>query len=154
MLDVSDGVVRPELLQELDCQIQLPTKWERVYFEEKGLQRASFDERRRFLRANLRTKGLMRLRSVLPGISRAPRLYVIYTYNIARAGIAFLHSQQLFPEEICELWLPKSQLPQKVMIVEVVQCTYVGENCYLIGAQLIVNDITSAETRNPNPSLH
>lgn len=118
------------LIAELDCKIQLPEKWANNFFDQSGMQPTSYDERRRHVRVNMRTKAILRIHDSFPSLKRERQIFVIYTCNVARGGVGFLHAEQLYPSELCELWLPK----QKEMI-EVAQCRQVGEQCYMIGAR-------------------
>ncbi len=127
-----------QLLEELECKIQLPKAWEETFFSECGTLPTSFDERRRFVRFNLRQKGLIYLRDSLPSISREQRIHVVYTCNISRGGVAILHFEQLFPGELADLWLGKRKLT-----IEVAQCTHIGPRCNLIGAQFATAQLES-----------
>ena len=123
------------LLEQLECRVQLPEEMADDYFSETGALPTSFDERRRFARFRFRTKAILGVRPTLPVIPRTPEKHVIYSYDMSRGGLAFLHSQQLFPMEVCDLWLPTQKL-----VVRVTRCQYLNENCYLIGSQPVGGD--------------
>lgn len=135
-----------QLLRELDCKIELPPPWRDNFFAEKGLLPTSFDERRRFVRFNWRQKGILYVCDSLPSLSRTQRMHVIYTCNIARSGVGFLHYEQLFPGEICELWLNDHKLT-----VEVAHCARLGPQCYMLGSQMAARqrDVDLVELTTP-----
>ncbi|MDA7979596.1 MAG: PilZ domain-containing protein [Pirellulales bacterium] len=121
------------MLEEVDCRIRLPEKWAGTFFVERGgVQPTAYDERRRHVRVEVRTRAILHIQKSMPCISRRRVTHQIYTRNISRSGVGFLHSEQLYPCELCEIWLPD----QKAMI-EVVHCRYLGECCYAIGAQTV-----------------
>ena len=119
------------LLRDVPCKIQLPEEWQDTFFHASGMQPTSFDERRRFIRFNLRMKGLLHIRETLPSMTRTERMFVIYTCNVARAGVGFLHFEQMFPGERCELLLPTRKIE-----IEIAQCSYIGPKCYMVGAKM------------------
>lgn len=123
-----------ELARQFDqiaCRLQLPEQWAETYFSETGALPTTFDERRSFTRYRLRGKAILELESTIPTIPRRPQKHLVFTYDVARGGLAFLHTEQLYPSEIGRLWLPT----QKV-VVQVARCQYLTETCYLVGTEL------------------
>ncbi len=119
-----------QLLEQIDCRIELPEEWRETFFTDQGAQPTSYDERRRHIRFNLRKKGVLRVCKSPPGVSRSQRLHVIYTCNIARSGVAFLHFEPLLPAEFCELWLCDRKLS-----VNVTHSKVIGPSCCQVGAE-------------------
>ncbi len=130
------------LLEQFDCKIQLPEEWAESFFDERGVLPTSFDERRQFARYHFRGKGILQVQRTLPTIQRSRGLYVIYTFDIARGGFAFLHTSQLFPCELCELWLPTQKLT-----VEITRCQYINSRCYLIGSRPTSRNLATLATQ-------
>ncbi len=130
------------LLELLPCNVQLPAAWRGTFFSDDGVQVPSLDERRRFIRRSLRTRALLRVLPTLSSIERASKYHSIYTWDISRQGMGFLHFEQLFPKEQCEIWLPS----RKAKLV-VAQCRYIGERCFAIGAK-VLTDAEFLESRH------
>jgi hypothetical protein len=119
-----------QLIRQLGCRIQLPHEWQETFFAESGVQPTTLNERRRFVRHRVRTRGILTVRQTLPNIPRGKEIHTIYTFNVSRSGFSFIHSEQLFPLELCDLCLPTQKLT-----VEVARCQFINERCYLIGGQ-------------------
>ena len=118
-------------LASLEDRIELSMAERLIYFNvDSSMPPAKPDDRRRFARLQLRQKAVMDLRQTLPAIERQRAFHCIYTRDISRTGIGFLHADELFPGEECQLWLPQRQLN-----VTVVLCRRQGPRCYVIGAK-------------------
>lgn len=129
---VSDNykAVLTNLLERIECGVEIPEQWAERYFTEEGIEPTSYDERRRFVRFRLRTKAIMKVEGSYPAFPRTDDYYAVYTCDIGRGGLGFLHTEQLLPGELCELWLTTRQ-----MKVEVTRCRYHNEKCYQIGVK-------------------
>lgn len=131
------------LLQQLECRIVLPDAWTDRYFQESGVAATSYDERRGFVRHIYRTKAVLSIEQSLPAIRREPELVAVYSRDISRTGVGFLHSDQLFPGETCRLLLLTH-----AVTVTVASCRKLNDQCYLIGARFRPDPASEAAERN------
>ncbi|HEY2251494.1 MAG TPA: PilZ domain-containing protein [Planctomycetaceae bacterium] len=121
------------VLASLEDRIELSAADRLIFFRtEAGMPPPKPDERRRFPRLQLRQKAVMDLRQTLPAVERPRAFHCIYVRDISRTGIGFLHADELFPGEECQLWLPQKQLN-----VNIVLCRRQGPRCYVIGARFV-----------------
>lgn len=127
MLENNDATNLAELLDRLPCEIQLPDEWEN-FFSKKGVLPTVEDESRRWARMHFRTKAALKTTATLPAINRPPKTQVVYTRDISRGSISFLHAEQLYPGERCQVWLTDRRLR-----VNVERCNRVGPKCYVVG---------------------
>jgi hypothetical protein len=130
MLDTSHRANLNDLLASLEDRIQLPEEW-RDYFSESGVLPAYQNESRRFVRRRIRARVVLELGQTLPAIKRDPALHCVYLRDVSRTGVSFLHADELFPAEDCEIWLPQQKLH-----VTIVRCRRKTARCYLIGARM------------------
>lgn len=121
-------------LANAPCLVRLPPQWE-DFFEKTGWVPAILPDRRRFPRVYLRTQALLVYRQTFPALPRPAIAYTVYTKDISRGGIGFLHGEQLFPSEQMILILPDG----KARLIQVVRCRRIGPNCFEIGAQFAGN---------------
>jgi hypothetical protein len=124
-----------ELQAKLTCQVEVPPEWG-DYMSGSGVVAPTHNDRRRFVRHRFRSRVILELSQTLPSIPREREFHSIYTRDLSRQGVSFLHSRQLFPCERCVLWFP-----QRKMRVDVVSCRRFNSRCYLTAGRLI----TSAE---------
>lgn len=129
MLDDNYHEQLKQLLLVTECPVQLPAQWS-DFFDQKDNLQPYHSDKRRFVRRNFRSRCILDLEQSLPGVPREQKSYGVYSKDISRNGIAFLHSEQLFPgEKIC-VWLPTSKVR-----VTVARCRRHAEFCYEIGAK-------------------
>ncbi|MBN1910768.1 MAG: hypothetical protein JW818_13565 [Pirellulales bacterium] len=128
-------------MNRLRCEIELPPALE-DFFDFEGILPTTADERRRFARMDLRSFGALEYRQTFPVLPRSSCWHRIYTKDLSRGGLCFLHSEQLFPMEQMHVILPaetvKTVLPRcERMIIEIRRCQRRGPRCYEIGACFI-----------------
>lgn len=122
MLDGSDAqLILEAALERLPCRVRVPEEWT-DFFERTGREVGRFDERRRDPRFHCRGKAILQ---------RDGKLYCIYTKNVSRRGLVFLHEEQIFPCENVRVWLPNGTSPR----LAVTRCNRVQHKCYECGAQ-------------------
>lgn len=126
------------LLAQSPCLVRLPPSWT-DFFEKTGLVQGAMSERRRFPRINLRSKAVLQYRQTFPSLPRPSLLYTVYTKDVSRSGVAFLHGEQLYPLEQMTLILPDG----KLRTIQVVRCRRIGPSCFEIGAQFAANSSAS-----------
>lgn len=112
------------------CEVWLPPDWNAAPASGQPLSTVA-DDRRRFPRFHYRVRGLYEPAATFPALARPEKVFVVYTKDISRGGIAFLHSEELFPKEHGRLRLPRKFDRE----FEVVRCLRFAERCYLVGAR-------------------
>lgn len=115
-------------LGALPCAVDVPREWI-DFFSKSGPVPADPHERRRFPRFYLRRRALLEYQTTLGAFERAEAKCCVYTRDLARDGVSFLHVEQLFPNERMRLWLPDRQFE-----FHVVRCLRHNERCFEIGA--------------------
>ena len=107
--------------------VTLPAKWGN-FFEKQDHAQPYQNDQRRYVRRNFRTESILELEQSILTIPREHQLYHVYTKDLSRGGISILHSQQLFPGERAQLWLPTAKIA-----VCVARCYRHNSSCYEIG---------------------
>ncbi|MBN2476776.1 MAG: PilZ domain-containing protein [Pirellulales bacterium] len=128
----------------LRCEVDLPDSWSESPLEGKMLLGSSFDQRR-FPRFQIRVCGALRYRQSLPALPRAEAWHRVFARDISRCGLAFLHSEQLFPREQMRLVLPDG----KESLIEVARCRQIQPRCFEVGVRFVERFRGSAEDRQP-----
>ena len=120
------------ILAKCRCEIELPPTWH-DFFEKTGLLTGAYDEKRRFRRSHFRGCAVLRYGQTFPSLSRPSTWHKVYTKDISRCGLGFLHSEQLFPRESMRVILPDGS--QRT--IEVVRCRRLKRRCFEIGARFV-----------------
>lgn len=118
------------LLSTLPCDVQIPSAWG-DFLGERGLASPTHGDRRHRLRRRLRIKALLEVKQTLVQVERKHERYIVYSYDVSREGMAFVHTEQMFPREECLLWLPHAKVP-----LTVTRCQRYNSRCYVVGTQL------------------
>lgn len=119
------------ILAALEDRIELSPVEKLTYFRpETSAPPMVPNEKRSFTRRSFRARAVLELQQTLPAIERVRGFHCIYTHDVSRTGIGFLHADELYPGEKCRLWLPQQQLEAVV-----VRCRRKGDRCYVIGAR-------------------
>jgi hypothetical protein len=130
MLERNDPGQLTQLLKSLECKAQLPSHLLDL-FSRRGVIEPRFSERRRFVRRHFPSKAVLELSQTVPGISRDHEFCCIFTKDMSRNSIAFLHSEQLYPGEKLLLWLPIGKLRCRVS-----RCCRHNSQCFEICAMI------------------
>ena len=101
----------------------LPSSWA-DFFELRGPIRCKFTDRRTFRRVHCRGEALLTL---------GDEQFRVYTKDLSRGGMSFLHHKQLFPLDRAAISLSNGDRAQ----LEVVCCTRLGECCYACGSRAV-----------------
>ncbi|TWU56747.1 hypothetical protein Poly51_26640 [Rubripirellula tenax] len=131
MLEIDYPTRFSELIQSIDCDIELPIEWT-DYFEERGEITSYAEDDRANRRLKIRTQGMMWFESTLPFLARSSNHTVIYTRDFSRFGAGFLVPFQLFPEERVRIVLPTFWVR-----LQVVRARRITSKCFEIGATLL-----------------
>jgi hypothetical protein len=122
------------LIESIPCRVQLPPE-ERANFEKHGAAPVAQDERRRYQRVYYRSytnRAGLQYQSTLPSLPREPVWHNVYIANVSRDGLAFLHSEPLYPREQMRMLLLNGQM----LSAEVVDCRRMGPCCFEIGKHM------------------
>ncbi|MCH7865187.1 MAG: hypothetical protein IIC56_08255 [Proteobacteria bacterium] len=101
------------------------------------------DERRGFARHIYRTKAVLQLETSLPAVPRKTEYVAVYSRDLSKSGVGFLHSEQLYPGEKCLLLLPTHTMP-----IDVMSCRKLNTQCYLVGACFNIDRENGANLQN------
>jgi hypothetical protein len=118
-----------EALERLQCEIELPPSWYE-HRERLGMAPIVASDKRRFRRYYLPAVAAFKFRRSFSALPRRGDWHKIYTKDVSRAGIAFFHSEPLFPRERMTILLPDGSR----RAVEITRCRRIREHCYEIGA--------------------
>jgi hypothetical protein len=133
-----------ETIAALPCEVVLPD-FLRVDFERRGFATTSHAERRRYPRYRLQGhahRAALRYAPSLPALKRPPMVAGVFTTNISRGGVGFLHSEQMYPQERAEFVLPTGV----GRVIEVAWCRRLGPRCFEVGARFL-EDLSVPEVR-------
>jgi hypothetical protein len=83
------------------------------------------------VRKYFRTTAALEIKTTLPAIVRQPTVRAIYTRDISRGSISFLHTEQLYPGEECRLWLTDRRID-----VTIARCSKVNSQCYVVAGTI------------------
>jgi hypothetical protein len=111
-----------KLWHRLGCEVVLSEPVE-VFLSPKGPLPMEYADKRRHRRFHYRQKAIL---------TRNGNHAAVYTKNIARRGLCFLHSEQLLPLEEVALSLPTGD---RVRLI-VRRCRRQQENCFECGAEI------------------
>lgn len=118
-----------QLIAAIACRIELPEQWA-DFFARTGPLPPSFEDHRRFRRFYLRRQAALRCQSTLPGLERPAKTDRVFLKDVSRAGVALIHSEQLFPRENIELLM----IDGSVLAATVIRCIRHRQRCYEVAA--------------------
>ena len=122
--------VKPNI-EELPCFVRLPEACLERYLSETN---AVNDDQRRFPRmacGSSTAKVALEYQSTLPSRPRDEHTCAVYPVSISRGGLAFLHSEALYPCEKFRIQFPDGRSCE----IEVARCRRVGDRCFEVGAR-------------------
>ena len=109
------------MVEGVDCEIQIPSTWT-DFFERRGPMPVLFTDERRFPRYFFRKRAVLK---------HGKKLSKVYTKDISREGLSFLHSRQLYPCTEVLVWLSSEQCVH----LTVARCLRVRDCCYECGGR-------------------
>lgn len=139
-----------DLLSEIRCELELPPHWDDANRLPQGPLPIRSEDRRRYPRFHYRVRAILQCRQTFPALVSPRELHAVYTKDISRGGVSFLHSDQLFPRQKIRIYLPRGTKQD----LEVVHCRQLEQRCFLIGAENAVDaepDAVSALVRHYRP---
>lgn len=117
-----------KLLENCEHQLVIPSQL-RDSLTKRGPTPPSPNDLRKYVRYHFNGLSVLEVAQTFPSIPREKRVARVVTRNVSRGGIAFLHSEQLFPGEEVTMWLPSGKFRYVV-----VRCIAHHPRCYEIGA--------------------
>jgi hypothetical protein len=133
MLELGDQEQKlVESVGPLKSDLQLPESW-KERFGQTGRLPGKYSDRRRHPRYHFRVYAALEYRQTFPTLPRLSGWYKIYTNDLSRGGLSFLHSEPLYPRERMRVVLPG----QGAKIIEVVWFARVQARCFWIGARFV-----------------
>ena len=130
----------PDMIALLPCEVQLPDTWVEGANEADGFV-AVHRDCRRFHRRGFCSIAALEYRQSFPSMRRPSIRHRVYTIDLARGGLSFLHSEQLFPRE----WAGIILLDGSDHEIEIIHCRRIQDRCFEIGARFIKVPSTSEE---------
>ncbi len=127
---VDDSPQLSELTESLPCRVIFPESWG-DFFEQSGPLPSGPDDMRQCPRYYYRLTIAIQYRQTLPSLPRDPVWHKIYTRDLSRSGLSFLHFEQLYPGERLNVLLPGDTEAS----IEIVRCHRVQAHCYIISAR-------------------
>ncbi|MBN2291045.1 MAG: PilZ domain-containing protein [Pirellulales bacterium] len=139
--DIKENPLPDGLADDLRCDIMLPS-FMADFFESEASNPIIPNDKRRFKRWHFNSIAALQCRQSLHALHRELIWHRVYTKDISRGGLAFLHSEQLFPLEQMRVLLPTRTVEPifedcKECFMEVTRCRRWGEMCYEIAARFI-----------------
>ena len=125
----SQGLEEPR--QNVKCRVELPQDWDD---RPSGAFPTRANDRRRFPRFHYRVRAVFQSRQTFPALSCSGELCIVYTTQISRGGMAFMHYEQLFPRQRFFIYFSGGMRKE----LEVVWCRRCNDKCYEVGARFNV----------------
>ena len=122
--------LNPDMIESLPCAVQLPDNWGEGTGNDDSCG-AVHQEGRRHRRWKFCSSAALQYRQSFPSMRRPPGWHRVYTVNLARGGLSFLHSEQLFPQEWAEIVFLDGSDRQ----IEIMRCRWIQDRCFEIGAR-------------------
>ena len=129
MLEDADSRLK-RLLESCECDVAVPSEWQER-LARRGTIPSIPGDRRRYIRHRFGGRAIIEYDTTFPAIPRGRTLKQVVTRDLSRGGIAFLHSEQLFPGERISLLLPDGKREYVV-----VRCLEHNARCFEIGAEV------------------
>ena len=105
---------------EIGCDVQIPADWS-DFFQRRGETPLRYEERRRHRRYYLRQRAVL---------IEDKKRECVYTFDVSRSGIGFLHHRQLLPKQSFRICLANGRIAH----ISIERCRRVAERCYQCGA--------------------
>jgi hypothetical protein len=114
------------MMDQIQCNLNLPTR-----IQEEGLAPTTVSDNRSQARWKMSLASLLEV--------QRNKWHIVRMIDVSRSGLAFYHSEQLFPTERLQIVF-KSQKILSLLnsgpnrYIEVVRCRYIQRNCFEVGA--------------------
>jgi PilZ domain-containing protein len=117
-----------KLLETCECDLAVPSEWQ-DQLARQGVIESIPGDRRKYIRHHFNDRAVLEYAETFTSIPRVHTIANVVTRDISLGGIAFLHSEQLFPGEQVSLWL---SIGKRFYVVE--RCLQHDDHCFEIGA--------------------
>ena len=129
-----------KLLDTCECDVAVPSEWQ-DHLTRRGAIQPILGDQRRYLRYYFNGRAVLEYDETFSSIPREHTIAHVVTRDVSRSGIAFLHSEQLFPGERISLLLT---VGKRSYVVE--RCVEHDDHCYEIGAAVANNGSETSTT--------
>ncbi len=136
-----------KMLETCECNVTVPRQWQ-GRLTQRGVIDPVPDDRRNYIRHHFNSQAVLEYDETFSSIPREHTIVKVITLDISRGGIAFLHSEQLFPGERVSLWLP---IGKRSYVVE--RCVEHNDSCFEIGAA-VADNVPEASTTELSDDDH
>ncbi len=147
MLEEDYSEILSKLLEACECDLAVPSEWQ-DRLTRRGVIQPIPGDRRQYIRHHFNDWGVLEYDETFSSIPREHTIAQVMTIDISRSGIAFLHSEQLFPGEQVSLWLP---IGKRSYVVE--RCVEHNDSCFEIGAA-VADNVPEASTTELGDAGH
>ena len=131
-----------KLIEACECDLAVPSEWQDC-LTRRGVIQPIPGDRRQYIRHHFNDWGVLEYDETFSSIPREHSITKVATRDVSRGGIAFLHSEQLFPGERVSLWLP---IGKRSYVV--VRCVEHTDSCFEIGAAVADNGPQASTTEH------
>ncbi len=142
MLEEDYSKLLNKLIKDCECDRVVPSEWQ-DRLTRRGVVPPTLDDSRQYNRHHFNGRGVLEYDETSSPIPREHTIAKVVTLDISRSGIAFLHSEQLFPGERVSLWLP---IGKRSYVV--VRCVEHNDSCFEIGAVVADNGPEASTTEH------
>ncbi len=133
MLDQGNDSPRlNELTNSLSCGIEFPESWG-DFFEKSGPMPSGPGDKRQCPRYYFRSAIAIEYMQTIPALSRECNWYKVYSRDLSRCGVSFVHAEQLFPGEHINVLLQGD----REAVAEVAWCSRIRAKCFAVGARFV-----------------
>ncbi len=136
-----------KLIEACECDLAVPSEWQDC-LTRRGVIQPIPGDRRQYIRHHYNGRGVLEYDETFSSIPREHTFAQVATRDVSRGGIAFLHSEQLFPGERVSLWLP---IGKRSYVVE--RCVEHNDSCFEIGAT-VADNVPEASTTELGDAGH
>ena len=98
MLEEDYSKLLNKVINSCECDLAVPREWQ-DRLTRRGVVPPTLDDQRRYIRHHFNGRGVLEYDETFSSIPREHTIAQVMTRDISRSGIAFLHSEQLFPGE-------------------------------------------------------
>ncbi len=135
------------LVEICECDVDIPSEW-RDRLARRGVIQPVPDDRRKYVRHRFSSQAVLEYGETFSSIPRDHTIARVVTCDVSRSGLAFLHSEQLFPGEQVTLWLP---IGKRSYVVA--WCVEHNDNCFQVGVT-VAHDGRDASTTEHNAAAN
>jgi hypothetical protein len=142
-----------QIVGPLQSEVSLPESWRQLRRDDQPRPSIPGDWRQ-YPRWTLPAVAAMRYVKPLLALKRSDSWFAVYSVDVSRNGVCFLHLEQAYPTEQLQLLFAD----ERKLFVEVMRCRRLQEKCYEVGARFVSASVpgtagVSSEVLAPQPSV-